>query len=134
MFFFLLHMRSLLISCAYVSIESIDCILLSSFELKAIFLISSVKTLCLSHLNLCYDFNSNLFFMNSFLSSLRLLTWIPFFSKCIINCVCNLTFFQEIFIILKFRLFFLQHTSSYHLPFYINHCCLLNNCKFLVVS
>ena len=30
-----------------VSIKSIDCILLSSFELKAILLISSVKTLCL---------------------------------------------------------------------------------------
>ena len=31
-----------------VSIESIDCILLSSFEIKAILLISSIKTLCLS--------------------------------------------------------------------------------------
>ena len=36
---------SLLVPYAYVSIESIDCILLSSFELKAILLNSSAKTL-----------------------------------------------------------------------------------------
>ena len=54
-FIILLHLissfsftRSLLVPYAYVSIESIDCILLSSFELKAILLISSVKTLCFS--------------------------------------------------------------------------------------
>ena len=52
-------------SIAYASIESIDCILLSSFELKAILLISPVKTLCLSFLNCCV-FNINLLFlMNS---------------------------------------------------------------------
>ena len=49
-----------------VSVESIDCILLSSLELKAILLISSVKTLCLSLLNLCCIFNIDLsFFINS---------------------------------------------------------------------
>ena len=59
-FFKLLHLissfsltKSLLVSYAYVSIKSIDCIILSSSELKAILLISSVKTLCLSLLNLC---------------------------------------------------------------------------------
>ena len=58
--------RSLLVPYAYVSIESIDCILLSSFELKAILLISSVKTLCLSLLNLCCVFDIDLLFlMNS---------------------------------------------------------------------
>ena len=41
------HTKSLLVPNAYVSIESIDCILLSSFELKAILLIYSDKTLCL---------------------------------------------------------------------------------------
>ena len=66
-----LHTRSLLVPCAYVSIESIDCI--SSFESKATLLISSVKTLHFSILNFCYVFNiSLLFLMNSFLSSLRL--------------------------------------------------------------
>ena len=66
-FIILLHLissvlitRSLLIPNAYVSIQSIDCILLLSFELKAILLISSVKTLCLSLLNLCCVFNINL--------------------------------------------------------------------------
>ena len=41
------HTKSLLVPNAYVSIEPIDCILLSSFELKAILLIYSDKTLCL---------------------------------------------------------------------------------------
>ena len=40
--------RSLLVPYAYVSIESIDCILLSSFELKEALLIFLAKTLCLS--------------------------------------------------------------------------------------
>ena len=51
LFIVLLHLissfsltRSVLVPYAYDSIESIDCILLSSFELKAILFISSVKT------------------------------------------------------------------------------------------
>ena len=47
--------------CAYVSIELIDCILLSSFEIKAMFLISSLKKICLSLLNRCCVFNICLF-------------------------------------------------------------------------
>ena len=47
----------------YVSIESIDCILLSLSELKAILSISSAKTLCLSHLNFCCFFNIDLLFL-----------------------------------------------------------------------
>ena len=54
---------SLLSPYAYVSIESIDCILLSIFELKAIMLISSVKTLCLSLFNLFCVFNIDLLFL-----------------------------------------------------------------------
>ena len=73
LFIILLHLisslsltKSLLVPHAYVSIESIDSILLSSFELKAILLISSVKTLCLSLLNLCCILNIDLlFFINS---------------------------------------------------------------------
>ena len=49
--------RTFLVPFAYVSIESIDYIVLSSFKLKAILLISSVKKLCLSLLNLFYVFN-----------------------------------------------------------------------------
>ena len=60
-------MRSLLIPYAHVSIESIDHIHLLSFGLKAILLVSSVKTLCLSLLNLCSAFSINsLCFTNSF--------------------------------------------------------------------
>ena len=68
-FIILLHLvssfslvRSLLLPYAYVSIKSIDCILLSSFELKEILLISSVKTLCLSLLDLCCICSINLLF------------------------------------------------------------------------
>ena len=45
-------MLSLLVPHAYVSVESIDFILLSSFELKAILLITPVKRLCFSLLSL----------------------------------------------------------------------------------
>ena len=51
--FSFLCIRFLLIPCWYVSIKSIDSILLSSFELKEILLIYSVKTLYLSLLNRC---------------------------------------------------------------------------------
>ena len=60
-----LHTRSLFIPYAYVSVGPIDCILLSSFELKAILLISSVKTLCFLLLNLCCVFKFY-FFLNVF--------------------------------------------------------------------
>ena len=60
------HIRSLLVPYANVSIKSIDCIILSSFEHTTILLTSPVKTLCFSLLNLGYVFNTNLlFFMNS---------------------------------------------------------------------
>ena len=57
-----LHIRSLLVLCAYVSIELIDYIILSSFGLKPVLLISSGKTLCLSLLNICCVFNICLVF------------------------------------------------------------------------
>ena len=62
-----LHTKSLFIPDAHVAIKSIDCILLSSFELKVILLVYSVKKICLPLLHLCWVFNiSLLFFMNSF--------------------------------------------------------------------
>ena len=66
--------RTLPVPYTYVSIKSIACILLSLFELKAILLISSVKTLCLSLLNLCCICNiSSLFFVNSVRLSMSIL-------------------------------------------------------------
>ena len=53
--------RSLLVPYAFVSIGSIYCIILSSFELEAILLISSLKLLCLSLLNLGCVCNINCF-------------------------------------------------------------------------
>ena len=72
LFIILLHLissfslaRSLIVPYAYVSIESIDCILLLSFQLKEFLLISSVKSFCLPHLKLCCISNIDLFFINS---------------------------------------------------------------------
>ena len=71
--------RSLLVPYAYVSIKSVDCILLSSFELKAIWLISSLKTyLSLLNLGCVFDINFFFFFMNSWWSILRLPVSISF--------------------------------------------------------
>ena len=67
-FIILLHLissflltRYFLIPYAYASMESIDCIYLSSFELKSILIIFSVKTLCHSLLNFCCVFNISFF-------------------------------------------------------------------------
>ena len=80
-FIILLHLisslaltRSFFVPNAYVHIELIDCILLLSFELKTVLLISSVKTFCLSRLNLCCVFLIDLlFFINSLILSLSVL-------------------------------------------------------------
>ena len=69
---YFLYIRSLLVPCVYVSIGSIDCILLSSFEFKAILSVSSVKTLCLSRLDLCCVFNISLLFLINSLRSFLL--------------------------------------------------------------
>ena len=61
------HTKSLLIPYAFFSIESFDCILKSSFEIKAILLISLVKTLCLSFLIFCCVFNISLLFLTNYL-------------------------------------------------------------------
>ena len=72
--------RFVICCIGYVSIESIDWILISSFELNTSLLISSVKTLFLSLLNLCFVFNFDLlFFMTSSWLFLRLYVLILFF-------------------------------------------------------
>ena len=86
-FIILLHLipsflltRSLLVPYTWVYIESIDYILLLPLELWAILRISSVKTLCLSLVNLCRGFKINfLFFTNSLWSFLRLPASVSFF-------------------------------------------------------
>ena len=71
---------SLLVPHTYASIESINGIILSSFAVKAILLISSVTRLCLSLLKLCYIFDINFFLLlNSLSSPLTLFTSILFF-------------------------------------------------------
>ena len=62
LFSFFLDSRSLFVLYAYVSIESIDYFLFSSFKLKTILVISSLKTLCFSLLNLCFVFRISIFF------------------------------------------------------------------------
>ena len=79
--FTILHIRSLLVPYTHVSIKSIDPIHLWLFQLKEILLISSLKRLCLSLLNLCCVFNISLLFFNSFWSSLRISILNFFFSK-----------------------------------------------------
>ena len=93
------YIISFLVPCAYVSVESIDCILLWSFVLKAILLIASVKRLRLSLLNLCCVFSIFLFFTNS----LRLSTLNFFFSK----------YFNFLSILAAFK----QFLSSWNLSF-----------------
>ena len=71
--------RSLLIPYTYVPIKSTDCITLSSFELTVIILISSVKSLCLSLLNLYCVFNIDILFLIGFLWTCFLRTSIIIF-------------------------------------------------------
>ena len=108
----------------YVSIKSISCILLSSFELDAILLISLVETLSLSNLNLCCVFVISLFFVNSFLSSLRQAKSISFFSKWF--AVFSIWDALKHFLFFKFKFSFYD---TYFVPFvfYIHHKYLLNN-------
>ena len=93
LFFSFLHIKSFLVPYAFLSTESIDCILLSSFKLKAILLISSVKTLCLSLLNLCCVFCSDFFFFNLLMFFLRFSVLI-FFSNWFILFLSSVAFKQ----------------------------------------
>ena len=97
--------RSLLDPHEYVSMESIDCILLSSFELKQILLTASVKTLSLSLSNICCVFNIDLsFFMNSLYFFMTIYVNLIFFQ--IIYFILKLSCFSTVFIIFKFKFSF----------------------------
>ena len=98
--FSFLHIKSLPITYTYIPIESISCILLLPFDLKATLLISSVKTLRLSLPNLCCVFAINLlFFINSLWFSLGLFVFSLFILlvglflfqvELLLNSFCNL--------------------------------------------
>ena len=77
--FSFLYSRSLLFPYAYLSTESNDCILLSSFQIKAVLLIS-VTTLCFSLPNLCCVFNIS-FFYGFFIIFLKIIYIEIIFSK-----------------------------------------------------
>ena len=78
--------RFLFIPYAYVSIKSIDCILLSSFELKGILLVSSVKQFYLSMLSFCRFFNIGLLFLIFiYLFTYLFCDYVPFFSRYFIS-------------------------------------------------
>ena len=127
-----MHTRSLLVSCAYVSIESTDFILLLSFELKVILLISSVKTLCFSLLNICY-----------------FLCWFVVlyeFLKIFLKTICfnfifltnGLFYFQfgillNSFYNLQILLFFLWNIFLCLLLFCLHRCCLLGSYMFFLL-
>ena len=93
---FLFHFPDLCLFHMHFSIKSIDFILLSSLELKAILLIYSVKTLCFLLLDFCCLFSNNFsFLMNSL--------WGFFVTKETIYV--NFIFFWIICFILKLHCF-----------------------------
>ena len=95
---------SLVVPYAYVSLESTDSMLLLSFELNAILLTSSVKTLRLSLLNLSCVFDIDLLFFYEF--------FMTFFKTICFNFIFFQTFFilkfscfKTVFIIVTFKVF-----------------------------
>ena len=100
-----------------------DCIFFSSFEVKVILLVSSVKTLCLWLINFCCIFSiSLLFFMNSLKPSTLFLFWIVYF-------IFNLSCLKTVFIMLKLS-FSIYDTFLWLVLFFPHHCCLLNSYVF----
>ena len=128
-FYILLHLtfsfsltRSLLLPYAYASIKSIDCILLSSFELKAILLISSVK-IWPSLLNLCHVFNIVLLFFINFLSFfffLKQSMLILFFSRYFI-LFSSLIASKQFLLFSNLSFLFITHFLCL-LLFYLHYC------------
>ena len=118
----------------YVSIKSIDCVFLSSFEFKAILLKLCIilEILCFSLLNLCCIFNIDLLFFYKF--------FLIFFN---ILCI-NLLFFlhgllcSQVELLLNsfynFQIYFLflGHFFCTFGFFYLHYRHLLRNYKFLL--
>ena len=127
--FSFLHIKSFIVPYVYVSTESIDCIRLSSFELKAVLLISSEEIFCLSLLNLCCVYNITfLFFKNSLWFFLRLAVLTFFMADFIFKLSC----FKTVFIIFEFIFSFYDIMFCSCLFIFTYHY-LLKSCKFLLL-
>ena len=93
LFFSFFTFRILALPYAYVSIESIDSILLSSLVLNAILIVSSLNKLCFFLVSLCCDFNINLvLFINSLLSFFKV-NYANFIFLLLIYFIFNLSCF-----------------------------------------
>ena len=104
-YFFFLHIKFSLVSHAFVSFESIHCILSSSLALNAILLISLVNILRSLRLIFCWDFDiSSLVFLNSLWFSLRLSTLTLPFSRWIF--LFSVTLLLDNVIIFKRKFFY----------------------------
>ena len=126
------HTRSLLITYSYVSMESIDCILLPLLALISISLSSSVSIFCFSRQNLCCNLNFNLlFYMSSWWFCLSFSTSILYFFL-LFYFIFKVKFHLNNAYNLQIKVFFLRHTFLSRLPFYLYHCHLLNNYTSLV--
>ena len=116
--FSFLHITFLLAPYGYVSIESINYILLSSFEVKSILLVASVKH---------YAFH----FCKLFWSSLRISTLVFFFVKQFVFPLFELLL--NSFYNLQIKFFFSWYTFLCLFLFRLHHCCLLNSYMILVL-
>ena len=113
-----LHTRSLLVSCAYVSIEAVDCILLS-IELKSFLLIFSVKTLWLPLFSLCCVFNVTLlFFTNSWRHEFYCFVNVYFSLNVNVYFIFTLSCFWKVFIIFKFKFFYDALSCAFYFFFF----------------
>ena len=133
------HNRSLFVPYAYVSVESIDCIvILSSLAFSAILLNFLVNAICFLLLNFCRDFNINLLlFISSLWFSLKLSTSALFFSSWFILFSSLVAFKQLLkssfyytlfcgFCFLTLSIFFcLIHLSLIQLLFIFGHLMLV---------
>ena len=120
--------RSLLVPYAHVSIESI---LLSFFELKAILLLFAIKTLFLSLINFCHVFNINLlFFYEFFIIFFQTMSF--YFLLIIMYFIIKLSYLYTVFTIFKFKFPF-DDTFLCILLFYLHYQHLISNYTFLLL-
>ena len=118
----------------HVFIKSIDCILLSSFEIKRILLISSVKTLYLSLLNLCCVFNINWLFFYEFDMVFFETIHVNFIFSYIIYFIIKLSCLKKLFAFFKF-IFSFYDTPFFAFFFFILTTAIYEvNLSFLLLS
>ena len=117
----LLHATFLLVLYAFVPIGSMDCIPLSLLALSVIWL-TSLNTLYLSLLNLCFDFSINSLFFKLFM----------IFSKTMLIFFLTGSFYSQdellsnSFVNCKFKFSFYKTLFRAFCFFYLSRCCLLD--------